>query len=392
MDQQELNTAFYAAQAGDGDAFAKLFDAFWNMAYYNCVRHLRNQQDAEDAVQEVFLILHRRIGNLKGPEYLAKGIQYYTMEVCSGYYKNKKRIPSELLSSLDDMLETPPTEKEEFLPESVLENKELKEQILDLVNHLPPKQKSVLFHYYFNDFSAAEIAKLMGISVSAVGFNLHKARKKLSMLVKEKSDIGQPLLPALAPVLTKVFFENMQFNATPVAKQQIAQALLKRLATDPASTGRILESAGRTAAHSTGRILGLSHGAVTGAASVAACACLALGAFQIYQTTYPAAPESPPAVVSQESDFLTALKKVKYESDLDLFKREWDIRNASECVDETGALYSISAKIVDGKQYFIGYKSANNNFALTWEETLPGESLPEGTDIIVWMEKQQNLD
>ena len=66
MNQKELNDIFYAAQDGDNDSFKKLFNAFWDMAYYSCLKHLRNEHDAEDAVQEVFIILHRRIKKVKG--------------------------------------------------------------------------------------------------------------------------------------------------------------------------------------------------------------------------------------------------------------------------------------------------------------------------------------
>jgi RNA polymerase sigma-70 factor (ECF subfamily) len=185
MDRNELNAAFYEAQGGDSKAFAKIFDAFWSMAYYNCYKRLPGKQDAEDAVQEVFIILFRRIANLKGPEYLAKGIQYYSLEVCSSYAKSRKYNQPDKMVPLEEIFNNVSTQKEECIPEAVLERGELKAQIRELVDKLPKRQREVLINYYFNDFSAKEISKILKISVNAVGFNLYKARQKLSVIAGE---------------------------------------------------------------------------------------------------------------------------------------------------------------------------------------------------------------
>ena len=191
MTKEEQNIAFYTAQNGDGDAFAALFDAYWDMAYRNCYKRLNNKQDAEDATQEVFIILHRRISAMKGPEYLAKAIQFYAMEVCSRYSRKRKRIPADQFTSFEELSDRLAVQNEEFIPAAILEHKEMKAQILELAGNLPKKQRAVLINYYFNDFSGEEIAKMLGISLSAVGFNLHKARKRLAILASEQLESEQ---------------------------------------------------------------------------------------------------------------------------------------------------------------------------------------------------------
>jgi len=201
MTYDEQNTVFYAAQSGDSDAFATLFDSYWDMAYKNCFKRLNNRQDAEDATQEVFIILHRRIPAIKGPEYLAKAIQFYTMEVCSRYARKRKRIPIDQITSYEELSDRLAVQNEEFMPTAVLEQKELKAEILELAGSLPKKQKAVLINYYFNDFSGEEISKMLGISISAVGFNLHKARKKLARLANEQMEIEKSTMAAFTRIL-----------------------------------------------------------------------------------------------------------------------------------------------------------------------------------------------
>ena len=294
MDQQELNTAFYEAQEGDSTAFAKIFNAFWHMAYYNCFKLLRNERDAESAVQEVFFILHKRIADLKSPAHLANGVKSYVLEVCSGFYKKRKRISADMLLSLDDLNESTPALKEEFLPAYVLGSEELKAKILEQVNNLPKKQHDILFNYYFNDFSAEEISKVSGISINSVGLNLDKARKKLSTLVKGQVDSGRAASPASAPpVLTQIFTEEMNKIATFSVKESIVDGIELRFIGESAG-GSQTGIAGQTA---TGSKKSIGSKLVAGIATLALTGGIVFFAFSDSPTDAGESPPEPPKVV-----------------------------------------------------------------------------------------------
>ncbi|MCL2046382.1 MAG: sigma-70 family RNA polymerase sigma factor [Oscillospiraceae bacterium] len=308
MNQQEVNNAFYAAQSGDNDAFTKIFDAYWDMAYYNCLKRLRNTQDAEDAVQEVFIILYRRIARMKGPEYLAKGIQYYALEVCSGYYNKSKQVPSDMITPLDELHNEPPAYKEEFLPQSVLERKELKEEILELVNNLPNRQREVLFNYYFNDFTTAEIAKMLNISVNAVGNCLFKARKKLSELVEKRTDSKELLLSTAVPILTLLFREEMGRLSLPIVRDRLIAGLGERLLVEKALGGQIAQTLSSNAQNIS---KGLQLTSKVKVAMVAAAACSGI-VFGIYKlTNTEEVPYIPPTLISQNISIATIPPKIE---------------------------------------------------------------------------------
>lgn len=55
--------------------------------------------------------------------------------------------------------------------------------IWEAVGSLPPAQRTVVVLHYHDGYSTAEIADVLGASVTAVTSNLHKARKRLAALL-----------------------------------------------------------------------------------------------------------------------------------------------------------------------------------------------------------------
>ena len=379
LNQEEHNKVFYAAQNGNSDAFATLFDAYWDMAYYNCLKRLNNKQDAEDAAQEVFIILHRRIASMKGPEYLAKAIQFYTMEVCGGYVRKRKRIQFDQIISYEELGDRVAVQKDEFLPTAVLEHKELKAQILELIDNLPQKQRAVLLNYYFNDFSGKEISKMLGISLSAVGFNLHKARKKLAVLASEQMEIGRSAMTAAVPVLTQILREDMAQVATGGFKESIAFGLQEKLALGGIAQGS--QAVGTSVAVG----MGIGTKIIISTVALSASVGVVFGANNYYKASMPE--KDVTSITAPVQNILADLRNVKNETDSAEFKHKWGFKYSSECSDETGTVYSVSSKVVDGTQYFIGHKKAVDSFLFVWEEVESNATAPDGLDIVTWVER-----
>jgi len=63
LDETDL---VHAAQAGDRSALAQLVMTYESRIYHLALRMLGNEQDAEDMLQETFLILVRKIEQFKG--------------------------------------------------------------------------------------------------------------------------------------------------------------------------------------------------------------------------------------------------------------------------------------------------------------------------------------
>lgn len=71
----------------------------------------------------------------------------------------------------------------EQLPDTILERKEIRGAIRDLIKMLPPLQQKVLHLKDIEGYDTDEIISIMGINNESVRNNLSRARKRLRDLV-----------------------------------------------------------------------------------------------------------------------------------------------------------------------------------------------------------------
>lgn len=90
------------------------------------------------------------------------------------FQKKIQNITTYSIVSLDDLLEqkrevtSSEEDKQIETPESVIENTEVKEILVDTIANLPEKEKKVVSLYYYDELTYKEIGKLLGISESRV--------------------------------------------------------------------------------------------------------------------------------------------------------------------------------------------------------------------------------
>ena len=146
------------------------FEKYRNNIYAIAFNHFRNRQDAEDAVQEVFLKYHRSDKDFDSADHIRNWLIRVAINECKNVTLSswfKKREP------LADYEQTLRFEE----PEQT--------RLFESVMALPSKYRSVLHLFYYEDYSVREIAKLLGISESAVTTRLARGRNKLKKELKE---------------------------------------------------------------------------------------------------------------------------------------------------------------------------------------------------------------
>ena len=91
--------------------------------------------------------------------------------------------------SLDEQLDQPATQFTKWLvepdlkPEQLLEKSELRENILDAMQQLPPEQRAVIVMRYFLEMSGADISAKMDRPLSTIKWWLRDARTRLRNLI-----------------------------------------------------------------------------------------------------------------------------------------------------------------------------------------------------------------
>lgn len=140
-----------------------------------CILHLKNMSDSEDVFQEVFLKYALRSAAFQNPEHEKAWIIRVTINRCKDVIKSVFRR------------RTAPLGAAAALPR---EQREQSGETLEAVLSLPKKYKDSIYLYYYEGYSAAEIAKILGKTSSTVYTLLARGRKLLSRSLGEEQDEG----------------------------------------------------------------------------------------------------------------------------------------------------------------------------------------------------------
>ncbi len=194
------------AKNGDEEAFNELYRAKAKSILFQTSYILSNSHDAEDAAQEIVILMHRNIGQLREPEHFTIWLQRIISRVCTTYIRRKMKRMEFL--NIEDFEETIKDERLEFLPEEYVNQKELQKELNEIIKKLPEGRKRALLMYYYEEMSYVEIAETLQISISAATSAVTKARKTIKEELEKKAGEEKKILKAYGftavPVLTQM--------------------------------------------------------------------------------------------------------------------------------------------------------------------------------------------
>lgn len=222
-----------AAAKGDAAAFRKLYDSACPVVEQECLRILKNPFDAEDASQEAFLRIYRKLDQVRDPEKF--------LPWCRTIAKNCARSLAgrrAKKSGRDDSC--PPVSDDEqigldrlddpdisFRPEEQAQQEHLRAQLQEAVDSLSP-QRALCVALYQEGYSYPEIAQQLSIPLGTVKSNIHYGKEKLKRELKkiEKREHtpvhGFALVPAAGAV--QVRSEPLTRAGAITARQSVPSA------------------------------------------------------------------------------------------------------------------------------------------------------------------------
>lgn len=158
-------------RAGDFDAFDVLVNRHMKRAYSVAYRLLGQREDAEDLVQDAFMVALEKIDTFQAGRSFSPW--FYRILVNRGLNSRKSRSlrrMEALPAEISDARRSPLRDAEQS---------ELREKLSRVLEILPPRQKSIVELFELEGFSSLEIAKVLGLSDGTVRWHLHQARAKL---------------------------------------------------------------------------------------------------------------------------------------------------------------------------------------------------------------------
>ena len=171
-------------RSGDADAFEALVRSHGGRMLSVAKRMLRNEDDAQDAVQDAFLAAFRAIDRFEGGSRLGTWLHRIVVNAALMKLRSRRRRPEEPLDELlprfleDGHMERP-AQPWGQPADRALESQELRRLVLDGIAGLPETYRTILLLRDVEDLDTDEAARALEISPGAVKTRLHRARLAL---------------------------------------------------------------------------------------------------------------------------------------------------------------------------------------------------------------------
>ena len=167
-----------AARDGDRGAFAELVRAHQSEVFTLALRLVRDREIAADVAQEAFIRAWRAIPRFRADARFSTWMHRITVNTAFSHRAKQRRSHA---APLDEMHIEP--EAQGIGPERAGESAVMRPVIESALQKLSQPVRSVVVLKDVYDWSHAEIAEHLGITVTAAKVRLHRGRRKLRDLL-----------------------------------------------------------------------------------------------------------------------------------------------------------------------------------------------------------------
>jgi RNA polymerase sigma-70 factor (ECF subfamily) len=185
-DQTQEDLWVASSREGDTLAFNRLV-LKWEMTVYNmALRMLRDQEEALEATQEIFLLAFKNIRRFRQNCKFSTWLYRITLNHC---ISRAKQRPRGAYLSLDDesvsdsaggQLQIPQTQVGELI------RKERKNRVLEALLYLPPEQRAVVELKFFQEMTFEDIAAVLETPMSTIKSRLYAGLELLKIRLGHK--------------------------------------------------------------------------------------------------------------------------------------------------------------------------------------------------------------
>ena len=168
------------ASDGDREAFEALYRLTAGFVYNVALRIVNNREDAQEVVQEVFMIIHQKLNMFRRESSFKTWVYRITANYAVNFSKARSR---QKFVALNEELTTAPAESE--VPEA---DQEVQDQNIEkLLSCVNPEQRACVVLRSIEGLSYQEIAEALDININTVRTRLKRAREKMLSLRKKVS-------------------------------------------------------------------------------------------------------------------------------------------------------------------------------------------------------------
>jgi RNA polymerase sigma-70 factor (ECF subfamily) len=160
---------------GESSAYAALVDKHKEMVFTIAVKIVRNQQDAEEVAQDVFVKAFHALTTFKGDAKFSTWLYRIAYNTAISATRKKKPV----FTVIDDkMIDNYTTDQVMQMVNERSESEQI-EVMNRLMDNLPEEENLLLTLFYKKEKTIEEISGITGLSESNVKVKLYRIRKKM---------------------------------------------------------------------------------------------------------------------------------------------------------------------------------------------------------------------
>lgn len=188
MNKNELNTDIQQLVQdfldGDVQAFNRLVMLFQTKIYNLALNYVKNQEEAKDLAQDIFVTVYRSLPKLREKEKFTSWLYQIAVNHCRNRYKKLSRRGYFNNISLDDeesFLQIPGDEG----PEKTLQRQNTINLVRSTIDSMAETEKEIIILRDVQELSYEEISDILQIPLGTVKSKLNRARNSLKDRLKK---------------------------------------------------------------------------------------------------------------------------------------------------------------------------------------------------------------
>lgn len=151
-------------QSGDDSAFEKIYEATYQVQYFQILQLIPESGQADDILQQVYLNLWQNRMNIKKQEALIAYLNKITWNECRKYRISQKHERN--MFSEEHLLDT--VEMKSKTPEQEAEFRDMSSRMIKALQLLDEEAKAAVLFRYVRKMKIQKIAEVLGLSPSTV--------------------------------------------------------------------------------------------------------------------------------------------------------------------------------------------------------------------------------
>jgi RNA polymerase sigma-70 factor (ECF subfamily) len=183
---------------GDTLAYEILIQRYSEKVFSLATRMMRNQEDAEEVLQDVFVTVFRKMKSFEGKSSFSSWLYRVTVNAAlMKLRKNRQDRSSSMEEVFPDAENTIALRsREELDADAITLQKEVHERLREAIDKLPDDYRPVYILRDVDGLTSEEVGKILNLSIPAVKSRLHRSRlmlrRRLHSFYKEYCGSSRP--------------------------------------------------------------------------------------------------------------------------------------------------------------------------------------------------------